>query len=147
MKPQELRSRIRKLRETASVTAEFERVLTKRGAWDRSRVWYTTQKEYWLGWLSQYGGAGAYGRKNFNHSAEFAYNHICCPPMLLWLGEAAGASKPLVAKAKRAALAAQRNFSAQCAAIRKVIPWKAIELRLNRDHRARIQRKAIRKVL
>jgi hypothetical protein len=31
MTPQELCSRIRKLRETAPVTAEFERVLTKRG--------------------------------------------------------------------------------------------------------------------
>ena len=29
---------------------------------DRDGVWYRTQKEHWLGWLSQYEGPGAYGR-------------------------------------------------------------------------------------
>lgn len=34
-----------------------------------------------------------YGRKEKHPSAEFAYNHIICPPMVLWLGEASGVPK------------------------------------------------------
>jgi hypothetical protein len=32
---------------------------------DRDGVWYRTQKEHWLGWLSQYHGPGAYGAKGW----------------------------------------------------------------------------------
>ena len=92
--------------------------------------WYHSQKEHWLGWLSEYRGPGAYGRKNGNRSAEFVYNHIVCPPMVLWLGEALGVSKERVAKAKSAALGSGSALGSQCAAIRKIIPWEMIESRL-----------------
>ena len=53
--------------------------------------WYKTQKEHWLGWLSEYHGPDAYGRRSDNkRDAEFAYNHIVEPKMLLWLIETAG---------------------------------------------------------
>lgn len=131
MSPQQLAAKIRKLRETLQITTEFERVLTGRDLWSRNRAWYTTQKEHWLGWLSEYRGSGYYGRKNFRRSAEFAYNHIVCPPMVLWLAEASGVPKGKVAKAKAVALSSS-TLQAQSAAIRRIIPWEMIEVRLDK---------------
>jgi hypothetical protein len=69
---------------------------------ESDRVWYTSppQKEHWLGWLREYDGPGAYSRQNADRSAELVYNHIVCPPMVLWLGEASGVPKSKVAEAK-----------------------------------------------
>lgn len=50
------------------------------------KKWYKTQKEHWLGWLREYHGPSAYGRKNGRRrDAKFAYNHIVEPKMLVWL--------------------------------------------------------------
>ncbi len=88
-------------------------------------------KEHWLGWLSEYDGPGAYGRKSWKgRSAEFVYNHIGCPPMLLWLAEAAGVPKTKVLAAKRSALATGGRRATHCAKIRTAIPWSVIEERL-----------------
>jgi hypothetical protein len=106
--------------------------LTRRGIWSRSHVWYTTQKEHWLGWLRGYKGEGFYNRKNWHRSAEFVYNHIVCPPMVLWLAEASGVPKVKVAEAKGAAISA-KTLQAQSAAIRRIIPWEMIEVRLAKD--------------
>jgi hypothetical protein len=38
-----------------------------------------------------------------------------------------------VVKAKQAALFANPHFAAQCAAVRKIIPWKIIEARLSKS--------------
>lgn len=130
MTPNTLSRKIQRLRPQLSITTEFERALERRGSWSENH-WYTSQKEHWIGWLSKYGGPGAYGRKNSNRSAEFIYNHIVCPPMVLWLTEAVGFPRVRVIKAKQAALSASPHFSAQCAAIRRIIPWQAIETRLN----------------
>lgn len=129
MTPKMLSRKIRRLRARLPISTEFERVLQKRGTW-RGKQWYRSQKEHWLGWLSEYHGPGYYGRKDSYRSSEFVYNHIVCPPMVLWLAEASGVPKSTVAKAKRAALSAKPSFPAQCAAIRKVIPWELIKLRL-----------------
>ena len=51
--------------------------------------------------------------------------------MVLWLGEASGVDKPLVAAAKRAALKAPASLPSKSAAIRKVVPWTIIEVALN----------------
>jgi hypothetical protein len=97
------------------------------------RVWYSTQKEHWLGWLAQYDGEGAYGRKlGQKRTAEFAYNHIRCAPMLLWLAEACHIPLPQVRKALTASVAAGSSGSGQCAALRGVIPWGDIAARLRR---------------
>jgi hypothetical protein len=118
------------------MTASYERELVVRGIWDDKGVWYTSQKEHWLGWLSEYDGLGAYGRKTCRgRSAEFVYNHIGCPPMLMWLAEAAGVSKAQILNAKRFALSKQRNRAAHCAVIRKIIPWPTIEERLRAPRR------------
>lgn len=61
--------------ETVSI-AEFMRIIQKLPS-DQPRiqpgVWYTTQKQHWLGWLSEYDGPGAYGRRSGqNRDAKFA---------------------------------------------------------------------------
>jgi len=93
----------------------------------RGEEFVKSQKEHWLGWLSEYDGPGFYNRQSGKRSAEFVYNHINRAPMVLWLGEASGISKTKVSQAKRAALSARRGYSSQCAAIRKIIPWDMIE--------------------
>jgi hypothetical protein len=127
MTPRALASKIAKLPATPPITTAFERDLKKLRTWGGASVWYSTQKEHWLGWLKEYSGPGFYERKNWSRDAEFVYNHIVCPPMVLWLGEASGISAGLVRKARQAALHAKPNLSAQAAAIRKVIPWGLIE--------------------
>jgi hypothetical protein len=109
------------------ITSTFERALAARGRWDNADVWYRSQKQHWLGWLSEYNGPGYYGRKNSHRSAQFIYNHILCPPMVLWLAEATGVSKRTVVDAKEASLSAAPTLAAQSAAIRRVIPWQMIE--------------------
>jgi hypothetical protein len=69
-------------------------------------------------------------------SAEFVYNHIGCPPMLLWLAEAAGVSKTKILAAKRAALRAGRNrATTHCAVLRRAIAWPVVDERLQRQKR------------
>jgi hypothetical protein len=90
------------------------------------RVWYTTQKEHWLGWLREYHGPGAYGRVpgQPRRDAKFAYNHIVCPDMLLWLITAAGVSPKLVEDARRSASRVHSySLNQQAAAIRQYVPW------------------------
>jgi hypothetical protein len=131
MTPRTLASKIAKLPATLPITTAFERELRKLRTWGTTSVWYSTQKEHWLGWLEEYGGPGYYARKDWNRDAEFVYNHIVCPPMVLWLGEAFGVSPILVRKGKKAAFGAQPTLPAQSAAIRRVIPWGLIEETIN----------------
>lgn len=92
--------------------------------------WYTTQKEHWLGWLSEYHGSGAYGRQTTKErDAKFAYNHIVEPKMLIWLIEAAGIDTQTVNSAKRATMGVL-TMQGKSAAIRNLVPWVAIEQRL-----------------
>jgi hypothetical protein len=90
---------------------------------------------HWLGWLKGYSGKGYYNRKNWHRSAEFVYNHINCPPMVLWLGETSGIQKRKVLEARRAALSTAPSLPALSAAIRKVIPWEMIEVCLDKRGR------------
>jgi hypothetical protein len=134
MNPRVLSRKIEKLRVTLPITAAYARTLVARGIWDDEGVWYTSQKEHWLGWLSEYDGPGAYDRKKWKgRSAEFVYNHIGCPPMLLWLAEAAGVSKTKILAAKRAALRAGRNRATHCAVLRRAIAWPVVDERLQRQ--------------
>lgn len=131
MSPKQLAKRIEKLRVKAPLTKSYERSLIARGIWDSKGVWYTTQKEHWLGWLSQYEGPGAYDRKVWRgRSAKFAYNHIGCPPMLLWLAEAGVIPRTQVLAAKRHALSTARTRATHCAVLRSILPWSLIEARL-----------------
>ena len=130
MSPHTLARKIRNLPERPRLTTDFECILQVRGTWRRTGAWYGSQREHWIGWLRGYDGPGAYRRKKWNRSAEFAYNHLLCPPMVLWIGEACGIPKKTVERAMNAGLAAAPSLPAICAAIRKQIPWESIESRL-----------------
>ncbi len=133
MTPQQLKNKIKLLKLPARVTTQFITSLASIEMWDydREAKKYVNQQEHWVGWLSQYSGPGAYGRKGgVNRDAQFSYNHIACPPMLLWLGEASGISKPVLQLAVKDALSANKSFLSQCSAIRRVIPWEDIESKL-----------------
>ena len=112
----------------------FSEKLTEALAVHRSKrepVWYQHQKEHWLGWLGAYDGPGAYGRKvHSGRTAEFVYNHIMCPPMILWLGEAVGIGNKVMKQAVTACLEAGRTLPKQCGAIRSHVPWSMIVGRL-----------------
>jgi hypothetical protein len=144
MTPLGLARKIVKLPERGVVTAEFERKLTSIGAWDpeRESKKYPSQKEHWLRWLAQYGTAGHYGRKNRKvSSAEIVYNRINCPPMLLWLAEAAGAPNRKIRAAVELALSVAPSYPRQCASIRKALPWSTVEERLRPPRAKQLVRK------
>jgi hypothetical protein len=131
MTPKALRTKINKLQIAAPVTESYGRALTVREIWSDKEVWYSSQKVHWMGWLAEYDGPGYYGRKSWNgRTAEFVYNHIGNPSMLLWLAEAAGIPKKDLLAAKRSALSGRRNRVSHCALIRKAIPWPVVEDRL-----------------
>lgn len=89
-------------------------------------IWYKTQKEHWLGWLNEYRGPGAYGRKGgVNREAKFAYNHAVNYLMFIWIIEAAGVDPKLV-KQTKAIVNTKKSLQANSAAIRKIVPWEVL---------------------
>jgi hypothetical protein len=130
-----LRQKIAGLVANQPLTAAFELELAERTT--ARRVWYRSQKEHWLGWLGEYEGHGAYDRKNWHRSAQFIYNHIGCPAMLVWLAEGCGLPRMQVSTAIAAALRTRWNFAAQCAVLRIAIPWQDVERHLRRTTRKR----------
>ena len=129
MTPDQLRRRISKLSERQPLTIRLEKSLATADPFRRPS-WYRSQKEHWLGWLREYDGPGYYGRRDWGRSAEFVYNHVVCPPMVLWLGEGAGVPSRVVAAAADAALAAGPVQGSRSASIRRVISWAMIESHL-----------------
>lgn len=91
-----------------------------------ARKWYLTQKQHWIGWLGEYHGPGAYGRKvDVKRNARFAYNHVVEPAMLLYLANASGVDPRLIAAARRAS-AKGDTLMQKSGAIRSVIPWETV---------------------
>lgn len=97
------------------------------GGAGRPGVSYRNQKEHLLGWLSEYGGPGAYGRKHGSDDPRAAYNRFQCARGLIWLAEALGEDRDVVRKAIAAVEAAPPRGASQCKAVRGVIPWIRIE--------------------
>lgn len=89
-------------------------------------IWYMTQKEHWLGWLKEYTGPGAYGRKNWKHDAQFVYNHVVCPEMLLFLIRSLPLHFEKIQWAEEACNNAESSME-KVGAIRKIASWKDIE--------------------
>jgi hypothetical protein len=88
--------------------------------------WYQTQKEHWIGWLSEYHSPGAYDRTpDPARDARYVYNHIVEPAMLLWLIDAAGVDRQLVSQAKHDASQA-KSMMQQSAIIRRIVPWAVV---------------------
>jgi hypothetical protein len=138
--PRQLRRVIAKLSPSSPVTDRFSAQwlrLDERegGQRERSDVWYETQHEHWLGWLDAYDGPGGYNRQQWKRSAEFVYNHIVNPQMLIYLAEAAKVDRPLINTAVKAALAKPISMSAMSGAIRRIIPWALVEAQLTRPAR------------
>ncbi len=130
MTPQQLRRKISSFLAEPPITSALQRALQRNGNWDGSAAWYSSQKQHWQGWLKEYDGPGFYGRQTWRRSAEFAYNHVVCPPMVLWLGEASGVPRSKVLRAKADALKAGPSLMKQAKAIRAEIPWNEIASRL-----------------
>jgi ASC-1-like (ASCH) protein len=130
MTPKQLTSIIRRLPAHLPLTRTYEIELAVRRLWGINRIWYSSQKEHWLGWLSEYGGPGAYDRKpDRTRTAEYAYNHINCAPMLFWLAEAVGVPKAKLLEAKASTLRA-RTRSMHCGILRRAIPWIDVAQRI-----------------
>ena len=130
--PRQLRRLIARLSPRSPITDRFTKQWRSRatrdgGQQERKRVWYRTQHEHWLGWLEGQQGPGAYDRKNWHRSAQFVYDHIVNPQMLVYLAEAAGVDRKCVTKAAMAGIENRSSMSSMSAAIRRVIPWEAVE--------------------
>lgn len=90
------------------------------------KKWYLTQKEHWIGWLSEYSGPGAYGRQTgIERDAEYAYNHVVQPELLLYLATASGVDSQLVAAANRA-FEKRTSLMQAAGAIRAIVPWGTV---------------------
>ena len=95
-------------------------------------AWYSSQKEHWVRWLTDYHTPGVYGRKpNSDRSGQLIYNQLQCPPMVFWLGEALKVSNCALRAAYVAATGVRRHHACQTAAIRHEIPWRTIETRIH----------------
>ncbi len=132
LSPQHLRRIIGKLEEHQPVAERLEHEIARRNP-HRRHPWYRSQKQHWLGWLKEYDGPGFYGRSRWDRSAEFIYNHIQCPPMLLWLAEASGLSNRVIHRAKAAALASDNHHGPGTAAVRALVPWATVEHNLRTE--------------
>jgi hypothetical protein len=125
MTPLELSAIIKRLPRRQPITEALSRALALRGQLTCPPQ-YPTQKDHWLGWIAGYDGPGAYGRENPDRSAAFVYNHIQCPPMLMWLAEASGLPRRVLLDARTAVLAAPPVLATQSGRLRRQIPWLAI---------------------
>lgn len=129
MTPQQLRRRIKRLDPMKPMHKELEQALREGVGFNKA--WYSSQKEHWLGWLAEYNGPGAYGRQTGTaRDARYIYAHIQCAPMLFWLAEALDVDDGTLEAAFRAVVAAPKRNASQCAALRGVIPWDALEPKL-----------------
>jgi hypothetical protein len=131
LSPQQLRRIVAKLEERQPIAEHLQREIARRHP-ARRAPWYRSQKQHWLGWLGEYDGPGFYGRSRWDRSAKFVYNHIQCPPMLLWLAEASGLPRARLLRAKAAALSAGDHHGPSTAAIRSLLPWDVVEQSLRR---------------
>ena len=132
MTPEALRRYVLKLREAQPITESLERTLRRLDTSGLPTT-YRSQKEHWLGWLGEYDSPGFYGRRNWDRSAAFVYNHINCAPMVLWLAEALAMPKVVVRAAASEALDAGPGPGSRSAAVRRLLPWNDLEQRLKRS--------------
>ena len=117
MTPAELLQAIKRLPAKCEVSTRLDRRL------DKGPV-FQSQKEHWIGWI-------AHGfMRSETERASTVYNRLQCPPMVLWLPEAAGVASALIRRAELNCLMAQPNVRAQCGAIRRTIPWATVETAL-----------------
>ncbi len=130
MTPKQFRRKVKLLPPRTSRFRELEIALQEGTGF--GGAWYRSQKEHWLGWLSEYDGEGAYGRKTTSgRDARFVYNQSQCAPMLFWLAEAVEIDEKQLEAAFDAVVAAPQRNASQCAALRRLITWDMIEPKLS----------------
>ena len=84
-----------------------------------------------MGWLSEYGGPGAYGCTDAaQRDGEDIYNHIQCAPMLFGLSEALGTPHEQLDRAFAAVLQAASKEVHNALHCEKTLSWTKIECRL-----------------
>ena len=137
--PRQLRQAIARLSPSSPITDKFTsqwlKLGSKCGQPLRKVPWWKTEHEHWLGWLKEWDGPGYYGRKNWKRSAEFIYNHIIHPPLLVFLAEGAKVDQKLIRMATKSALANASSMASMSSAIRHIIPWPVVEVQLLRATR------------
>jgi hypothetical protein len=113
MTPSDLRDAITALPVSAPLSEEAERLY-----WPQRGAWFRDQREHWIGWLTEHEQRGT-------RSAGLVYDRIQAPAMLIWLAEAAGVDRGILADVIDRA-ASLSHHSARCNAIRRDIPWSVI---------------------
>lgn len=116
---------LRKLNISVPITESYENTLRSSGQ-QPLKTWYSSQGEHWQGWLGEYKGSGFYGRKNHKRTVEFIYNHIMCPPMLIWLAETISIDKNIINQAINESLKSDK-YQERCKIVRKYISWEVVE--------------------
>ena len=126
---------LRTLNLETPLTEGYEEILRERGQ-HPMKTWYTNQGEHWQGWVGDYVGIKAllhrffapqaYKRKKYKRDAKFIYNHIMCPPMLIWLAENAGIDEKIIKTAINESLKSD-SYQTQCKVVRKYISWREVE--------------------
>src|SRR5208282_477944 len=81
-------------------------------------------KDMWLRWLSGYDDP-AHARANPNRSAEFIYNALNHPQMIIWLAAASGISNEKIQGAIQT-VNQKDNRMAQAASLRRLLPWSLV---------------------
>lgn len=110
-----------------------------------SGAWYRSQKEHWIGWLSEYDTPGAYGRDaSVFRGASDVYNRVQCAPMLFWLLEALGAPNEQLDRAFDSVVQAPKKGAPQCAALRTIFPWSEVDVLLKCQKYTFVQRLRIK---
>ena len=91
---------------------------------DETKLLPAPLKETWIEWLSPYAD-GSNRRKNPDRTAQFVFNKLNSPSMIIWLAEASGVNDRHL---QRALQIAGRNGPKEmlAAAIRRILPWKLV---------------------
>lgn len=93
---------------------------------ERAKLSTRCQKEHWLDWLNDYNNNGAYGRTpGQNRDAKWAYNHVVCPELILYLIKAINIDPQLISAAD-SIYAEDTTMMHKVGEIRKLIPWTLI---------------------
>ncbi|MGO9681083.1 MAG: HNH endonuclease [Beijerinckiaceae bacterium] len=86
-------------------------------------------KAMWMQWLTGYEDK-RYGRANPNRSAEFIYNALNYPEMIIWLAAASRVNPQLIREATDAT-GRKDSRMAQSATLRRLLPWSLIATHLS----------------
>ena len=102
--------------------SRFKLLQTIRRLPDKVNLGLRSQRGRWIRWLAGYYREG-YAQRD--RSAEFIYNALNNPEMMIWLAAACGAQQSLLAAATDAI---DRNASrmTQAASVRRILPWSLV---------------------